>query len=151
MFATLNIGIGSSLLLARAVWLGAAVSYERGDTWRAAGRVSAELVGASFHASYAAWRDQRWSYLLQLELGVRHLALRGEDAASGARAGQARGFGGEAELGVGPVLRWNDVGAALLAEGGATRFGGRGLVSNEQPVSLDGFWAGAELRLLWAP
>ncbi len=151
MLTTYRVGVGSGALLANAVRLGGAVSYERGEATRAAGQVTAELLGAAVQVGYEPWRGPRWSYLLQLELGLRHLALRGKDATSGVQVGQARGFGGEAQLGMGPVMRWQGAGAALLLEGGATHFGGRGLVSNEQPVSLDGVWAGAELRLLWAP
>jgi hypothetical protein len=148
---TYRVGVGSGLRLTRSVQLGAAASYEHGDASRAAGQVSADVLGAAVQVGYEPWRGPRWSGVMQLELGLRHLTLRGEPVRNSTKADQARGFGGEAQLGLGPILRWDGVGAALLAEAGATRFGGRGLVSGEQSVSLDGAWVGAELRLLWAP
>ncbi len=148
---TLRAELAGNYRFARRLSLGAGLSYERGNTSRRQGQVSAKLAGMNLQAGFDPWHGQRWSCLLRLELAVQHLTLEGLGPSIGVRAGRVRGFGGEIEVDAGPVLRWDGVGIALLAQGGAARFGGYGLVSDDDPVSLNGAWAGAALALLWAP
>lgn len=150
-FLTYRAALGSALAVGSGIALGGAFNYERGDAERSLGRVRTELVGAALQANFEPWRGNRWSCLWRAELGVSRLSLRGQDPIVGTQTGQVRGFGGEAQLAIGPVLRSASVGAALLAQGGGAYFGGEGLVSRDDNVNFNGAWAGLELALLWAP
>ena len=127
------------------------MSFERGDTLRRGGRVEAQLLGAALQSSLEPLASRSWSCLLRFELALAHLTLRGTDAEPGVVTSQARGFGAEAQASLGPALRFEDFGIALLAQVGASYFGGEALVTLDRPVSLNGAWAGAELALRWTP
>ena len=150
-FMTYSAAVGSAVTVGSVIALGGALHYERGDAERALGEVRAELVGAAVRAALERWRGKHWSCLLRAELGVSRLSLRGQDSVIATRTGRASGFGAEAQLAIGPLLRSGRMGVGLLAQGGGSYFGGQGLVSDEQAVSLDGAWAGLELAVLWAP
>ncbi len=148
---TYRVALGSGFALSPSLRLGAGISYESGETARATGRVDAQLLGGHLQLGLEPWRGKHWSGLVRLELGMAHLSLRGEDASANVRAGRARGFGAQAGLALGPVVRRDGLGVGLFAQAGGARFGGEGLVSSGEPVSLNGAWVGVELVLLWAP
>lgn len=150
-FATYRAVLGSSFELRRGFALGGAFSYERGEARRSLGDVRAELLGVAAQAGLEPWRGRHWSCLFRLELGLARLSLRGAASDVGVGASRVSGFGGQAELGAGPVLRLGELGVSLLAQAGLARFGGQALIEGDAPVSLNGAWAGAELGLLWSP
>ncbi len=150
-FLTYRAALGSAVNVGSGVAFGGAFNYERGDAERSLGRVRTELVGAALQANFEPWRGNRWSCLWRAELGVSRVGMSGQNSALGAQTAQINGFGAEAQLAIGPVLRSASLGVALLAQGGGSYFGGRGLVSHDDTVNLDGAWAGLELAMLWAP
>jgi hypothetical protein len=148
---TYRLSLGSGFALGHRARVGGGVSYERGATSRQGGEVDAQLLGAALQSSLEPLASGRWSCLVGVDLALQHLTLRGRNAEPGVIAARVRGLGGEAQVSIGPALRWNDVGVALLAQGGGAYFGGKALVARDRPVSLNRVWAGAELALLWTP
>jgi hypothetical protein len=150
LFAGYRGRLGSVLRWGERFGLGASISYERGVAERAPlGRVRAELVAAAVMAELEPWQAGHWACSLELQVELARLSLRGMGRDSGVSDGQVSGVGFGAGLGIGPAVRFGSLRLALLAQGGAARFGGSGWVAGDEPVNLNGFWFGTELAVRW--
>lgn len=124
------------------------VSFEGGTASRDIGTATplCGLAGLGM-----AWRFVRASYFrLEASLfGLAGYAYIEAEPRKGATGSSTSGITGEFDAGLTPAVHFERVFIALDLRGGYTIENPIGRVDDEDPVTLGGFWAGADIRFGW--